>query len=82
MAVGEYLLCFSEKCNKEDVKQYFINCLSRENFSVTRQEFEGKTLLITSAPFSVLAEKAEEVGLEKATTEKKAFILFSIYEVY
>lgn len=71
MAVGEYLLCFSEKCNKEDVKQYFINCLSRENFSVTRQEFEGKTLLITSAPFSVLAEKAEEVGLEKATTEKK-----------
>ena len=59
MAVGEYLLCFSEKCSKEDVKQYFINCLRRENFSVTRQEFEGKTLLITSAPFSVLAEKVK-----------------------
>lgn len=57
MAAGEYLLCFSEKCNREDVKQYFVNCLSREKFSVTRQEFEGKTLLIISAPFSVLAEK-------------------------
>lgn len=63
MAVGEYLLCFSEKCNKEDVKQYFINCLSRENFSITRQEFEGKTLLITSAPFSVLAEKVNTLVL-------------------
>ena len=63
MAVGEYLLCFSEKCNKEDVKQYFINCLSRENFSVTRREFEGKTLLITSAPFSVLAAKVNTLVL-------------------
>lgn len=66
MAVGEYLLCFSEKCNKEDVKQYFINCLSRENFSIARQEFEGKTLLITSAPFSVLAEKVNTLVLTEA----------------
>ena len=63
MAAGEYLLCFSEKCNREDVKQYFVNCLSREKFSVTRQEFEGKTLLIIFAPFSVLAEKVNTLVL-------------------
>ena len=68
MAVGEYLLCFSEKCIQEDVKKYFINCLSRENFSVTRQEFEGKTLLITSAPFSVLAKK---VNIRVVLTEPR-----------
>lgn len=57
MATGEYLICFSEKCNKEEVKEYFIECISRSRFSVTREEFEGKTLLTISAPFQLLAQK-------------------------
>ena len=60
MAAGEYVICFSEKCQKEDVKQYFINCLSRNKFSVTREDFEGKTLLTVAAPFSLLADKVSE----------------------
>ena len=57
MAAGEYLVCFSEKCEKEEVKQYFVDCLSRAKFSVTREEFEGKTLLTVDAPFEILANK-------------------------
>ena len=57
MAAGEYLVCFSEKCEKEEVKQYFVDCLSRAKFSVTREEFEGKTLLTVDAPFEILATK-------------------------
>ena len=57
MAAGEYLVCFSEKCEKEEVKQYFVDCLSRAKFSVTREEFEGKTLLTVDAPFEILASK-------------------------
>ena len=57
MAAGEYLVCFSEKCEKEEVKQYFVDCLSRAKFSVTRAEFEGKTLLTVDAPFEILAYK-------------------------
>ncbi|XP_073249226.1 anoctamin-10-like [Porites lutea] len=67
MAAGEYLVCFSEKCEKEEVKQYFVDCLSRAKFSVTREEFEGKTLLTVDAPFRILANKAEDVGLKKTT---------------
>lgn len=54
---GEYLVCFSEKCHKEDVKQYIIECISAAKFSVSREEFEGKTLLTIGAPFEVLAQK-------------------------
>ena len=57
MAAGEYLVCFSQKCEKEEVKQYFVDCLSRAKFSVTREEFEGKTLLTVDAPFEILANK-------------------------
>lgn len=57
MAAGEYLVCFSEKCEKEEVKQYFVDCLSRAKFTVTREEFEGKTLLTVDAPFKILANK-------------------------
>ena len=57
MAAGEYLICFAEKCHKVEIKQYFIECLSRAKFIVTREEFEGKTLLSVSAPFEVLAQK-------------------------
>ncbi|KAL9952902.1 hypothetical protein ACROYT_G040231 [Oculina patagonica] len=73
MAAGEYLVCFSEKCEKEDVKKHIIECLTLAKLSVTREEFEGKTLLTIGAPFEVLAQKAEEVGLEKTTkTENRA----------
>ena len=57
MAAGEYLVCFSEKCDKEDVKKHIIECLTFAKFSVTREEFEGKTLLTISAPFELLAQK-------------------------
>lgn len=67
MAAAEYLVCFSEKCEKEEVKQYFVDCLSRTKFNVTREEFEGKTLLTVDAPFEILANKAEDVGLKKTT---------------
>lgn len=57
MAGGEYLVCFSEKCEKEDVKQHIIDCLTLAKFSVSREEFEGKTLLTVGAPFETLAQK-------------------------
>lgn len=57
MADGEYLVCFSEKCEKEDIKQYIIECLTLPKFSVSREEFEGKTLLTVGAPFEILAQK-------------------------
>ena len=64
MAAVEYLVCFSEKCHKEEVKQYFIECLSRAKFSVTREEFEGKTLLTIGAPFEVIAQKVRFVCMK------------------
>ena len=60
MAAGEYLICFSEKCPKEEVKQYFVECLTRATFIVTQEEFEGKTLLTVGAPFEILAQKVRE----------------------
>lgn len=57
MAAGEYLVCFSEKCDKEDVKKHIIECLTLAKLSVTREEFEGKTLLTIGAPFELLAQK-------------------------
>lgn len=57
MAGGEYLVCFSEKCEKEDVKQHIIDCLTLAKFSVSREEFEGKTLLTVGVPFETLAQK-------------------------
>ena len=60
MAAGEYLICFSEKCPKEEVKQYFVECLTRAKFSVTQEEFEGKTLLTVGAPFEILAQKVRD----------------------
>lgn len=61
MTVGEFLVCFSEKCHKEDIKQYIIDCLNSAKFSVTREEFEGKTLLTIGAQFDVLAQKGRLV---------------------
>lgn len=61
MTVGEFLVCFSEKCHKEDIKQYIIDCLNSAKFSVTREEFEGKTLLTIGAQFDVLAQKVRLV---------------------
>ena len=61
MTVGEFLVCFSEKCHKEDIKQYIIGCLNSAKFSVTREEFEGKTLLTIGAQFDVLAQKVRLV---------------------
>lgn len=57
MAAGEYLVCFSERCNKEDVKKNIIDCLTRAKFTLTREEFEEKTLLTIGAPFELLAQK-------------------------
>lgn len=57
MASAEYLVCFSDKCDKEDVKQHIIECLTLAKFSVSREEFEGKTLLTVGAPFEILAQK-------------------------
>ena len=54
---AEYLVCFSEKCEKEDLKQHIIDCLTLAKFSVTLEEFEGKTLLTVGAPFEILAQK-------------------------
>nr|XP_058973340.1 anoctamin-10-like [Pocillopora verrucosa] len=76
MTVGEFLVCFSEKCHKEDIKQYIIDCLNSAKFSVTREEFEGKTLLTIGAQFDVLAQKAEETGLEKTATAENKICLF------
>lgn len=61
MTVGEFLVCFSEKCHKEDIKQYIIDCLNSAKFNVTREEFEGKTLLTIGAQFDVLAQKVRLV---------------------
>ena len=63
MAAGEYLICFSEKCPKEEVKQYFVECLTRAKFSVIPEEFEGKTLLTVGAPFEILAQKVSFLNL-------------------
>ena len=57
MALEGYLVAFSEKCLDQKVKQYVVECLKRENFSVIREEFEGKTLLTVSGPFELLAAK-------------------------
>jgi len=62
MAGGEYLVCFSEKCEKEDIKQHIFECLTFANFNVSREEFEGKTLLTIGAPFEILAQKVRLVG--------------------
>ena len=61
MAGGEYLVYFSEKCEKEDVKQHIIDCLTLATFSVSREEFEGKTLLTVGAPFETLAHKVRVI---------------------
>lgn len=34
MVDGEYFVCFLEKCEKEDIKQYIIECLIFFKFSV------------------------------------------------
>ena len=62
MAGGEYLVCFSEKCEKEDIKQHVFECLTLAKFNVLREEFEGKTLLTIGAPFEILAQKVRLVG--------------------
>ena len=65
MAGGEYLVCFSEKCEKEDIKQHIIECLTLAKFSVSREEFEGKTLLTVGAPFEILAQKVRLIQVSK-----------------
>ena len=74
---GEYLVCFSEKCHKEDVKQYIIECISAAKFSVSREEFEGKTLLTIGAPFEVLAQKVRSFSSIKLMLYKGAFLRIS-----
>lgn len=74
MAGGEYLVCFSEKCEKEDIKQHIIDCLTLAKFSVSREEFEGKTLLTVGAPFEILAQK---VRLHLLTTSSPGFKQFA-----
>lgn len=81
MAAGEYLVCFSEKCDKEDVKKNIIDCLTRAKFSVTREEFEEKTLLTIGAPFELLAQK---VSLEvwRTTCMHVYFLIYKLNEEF
>ena len=65
---AEYLVCFSEKCEKEDLKQHIIDCLTLAKFSVTQEEFEGKTLLTVGAPFEILAQKVSYLQLSRVRT--------------
>ena len=68
MEAGEYLVCFSEKCDKEDVKQHIIDCLTLNKFNVTREESEGKTLLTVGAPFELLIQKVRSyLGVSRSS---------------
>lgn len=71
MAAGEYLICFSEKCPKEEVKQYFVECLTRAKLCITQEEFEGKTLLTVGAPFEILAQKVSLMNLNSKMCARK-----------